>query len=68
MDSMNTTEHIERIKAKCKELLNVTSCAGPAETGWLTTIEIIEALDDIEDAAAGRLVGAIIAAWPEEML
>jgi hypothetical protein len=116
---MTDTEHLQRIKAKCQELLAIAekrtagrwkcgsdtvwdwdgnekvadcdgwnpdfiaACAGAAEAGWLSTIAAIDDCLNVDSSlpiyiqnittemmltANARLVAAIIAAWPEEIL
>lgn len=77
---MNTTEHLTKIKAKCLERIANMEREKPhldpmfhrslSQTiaGWRSTIETIESLDYIEDDAASRLAGVIIAAWLRELI
>jgi hypothetical protein len=51
----------------------IAACAGPAEAGWKATIKTIdfalmETADDMPYNTFDRILGAIIAAWPEELL
>lgn len=80
---MNTTEHLEKIKAKCQSLVSIYDNAEPhtplpAVAGWRSTIAAIEWMHDPAccDAdcrggmpeIANELTRDIIAAWPEELL
>jgi hypothetical protein len=77
---MNTQEHLNRIKAKCQELLAiwegkrdhniiyVASCGKQAEAGWKATIAAIEILPALDRIESSRLADEIIAAWLEELL
>ena len=51
----------------------IASCAGPAEAGWKATIAAIDLMFAMHglagiDIHALDATGAIIAAWPEELL
>jgi len=81
---MTTTEHLEKIKAKCQERIDI--CEGRliyAEAGWKSTIAAIEGLQkmygllgepgiSIADAAirfeCNVIRDAILASWPESTL
>jgi hypothetical protein len=59
---MNTQEHLQRIKAKCQELLAIwdgkrdhniiytASCGKQAEAGWKATIAAIDGIVDSESS------------------
>jgi len=74
-----TTEHLQRIKAKCEQLLELYSQARPegqtisfSEAGWLSTIAAIDLVLEMEAQGCSfryfPTVETIIAAWPEELL
>jgi len=78
---MTTEQRLQRIKAKCQELLAhaedaafIAACAGSAEAGWSSTLAAIEAIKNAASiygrlsCAENELQNAIIAAWPEELL
>jgi len=65
---MTQKEHLNRIVARCRELLAVSeiaNCAGPDEAGWRATIAAIKL---IQHNKWWHLSYGIIAAWPEELL
>jgi hypothetical protein len=71
---MNTEEHLQRIKAKCKEMI---SAFPPCESvaGWQSTIAAIDSViaddpryQDMYFMANEDMIKGIIAAWPEELL
>ena len=66
---MTTTEHLERIKQKCVELVaKYPLCESTA--GWRSNIAAIEFIYECEDDGykTDSLSQDIIAAWPEELL
>lgn len=76
---MNYREHIKAVEAKCRELLaQFPQCE--SSCGWKSTIAAIDAISELEFhthgwdddcgaySIADRLIDAIIAAWPEDML
>jgi hypothetical protein len=78
---MTTQEHLQKIQAKCKQLVSIYDNAEPhtplpAVAGWRSTIAAIETLlacyPDGNIAArsfnAQHMAQTIIAAWPEELL
>lgn len=75
---MTTTEHLEKIKAKCHELYVISPSYGSAEAGWLSTAEEADGLISIltlreingesVQGYAFRRAKQLIAAWPEELL
>lgn len=65
---MTQAEHLERIKAKCRELI---SAFPPCESvaGWHSTIAAIEGLQYMTPGMSQtETINAIIAAWPEDLL
>ena len=64
---MSESEHLERIVAKCQQLLafRITACA---MAGFRSTIAAIEFLPDMGEHEAGILSANIIASWPAELL
>jgi hypothetical protein len=80
---MNTQEHLNRIKAKCQELLAIAEKitiqhAPHAQAGWKATIAAIDTIifHPANGNDEGRLclcshcqmLNTIIAAWPPELL
>ena len=68
---MTTTEKLERIAAKCRELLNRPKAGGQsAAAGWRSTISAIELIKVIGawSHAAESSIDQILAAWPDELL
>lgn len=67
---MNTTEHLEKIKAKCEELIvrykSGTGGAPPAIAGWRSTIAAIDFLFRCEMYSTTMAV-EIIAAWQQRV-
>jgi hypothetical protein len=68
---MNTTEKLDAIADKCRELLAFHVNAGPGViAGWRTTLAAIESMQIVNRGSSPsltqreeRLVNAIIAAW-----
>lgn len=55
------------------DLAFIAACAGSAESGWRSTIAVIEAMGDYRSDSEMRsyyapIAAAILAAWPEELL
>lgn len=78
---MTTTEKLQRIRARCVELTSIYDNAEPhtplpAVAGWRATIAAIDMLSIQAEIGTGagvrqhasNALGAIIAAWPEELL
>jgi len=78
---MTTTEHLEKIKAKCEanivtdaKLAHVLShdvdqvFLASAIAGWRSTIAAIDLLRDMGEHDAEMLSANIITDWPEELL
>lgn len=79
---MTTEEHLEKIRARCVDLLNRQGWNSPtiylecAEAGWRSAIAAIEWLMTIRQERhqyvlaekASVALNAIISAWPEELL
>lgn len=79
---MSKQKQLDRIKAKCQMLLDLARNTKTAEAGWHSTIAAIETniggavwIVPCEafpkgqaDSPQARTLGAIIAAWPEELL
>lgn len=71
---MNTTEHLEKIKAKCEARITKELTYPPlmqdktAIAGWRSTIAAIDLLRDMGEHDAEMLSANIITDWPEELL
>ena len=79
---MSPEEHLNRIVAKCRELLAANAGSDRAKAGWRATIAAIEGLRLIANSEtsadphescdhptdAQKTLQQIIAAWPEELL
>ena len=48
----------------------IAACAGSAEAGWRSTLAAIEALEEMDEHSHlyKYITGAILAAWPDELL
>jgi hypothetical protein len=62
LSRMNTTEKLDAIADKCRELLAQNAGLKTA-AGWRTTLAAIAALDGMGARGAAVLGDAIIAAW-----
>ena len=71
---MTTTEKLERIKAKCRELLSDGEGRAKydkqAIAGWRSTLAAIEFAAECEEDGykAHSLTEAILSAWPDDLL
>jgi hypothetical protein len=46
-----------------KDARFISSCAGPAEAGWQTTIDIIDAMEQLHENTQEHLARPILTAW-----
>ncbi len=69
---MTTTEHLQKIKAKCEQLIRMwetSSSLTYSVAGWRATIVAIDGLlEDSRWIDESVLTTNILAAWPEELL
>lgn len=71
---MTRTEHLERIKRRCEELIRSYQdfdSRGSQVAGWKSTIAAIETLNKITMLSKQnweQLADQIISAWPESLL
>jgi len=74
---MTTEEHLQKIKAKCEQLLAMSPYQLQPEAGWRSTIAAIDGLlaNSTGKVEFGHFYDAgdialqnIITAWPEELL
>jgi hypothetical protein len=66
---MTTTLKLDRIAARCRELLDGDGCKSVhAEAGWRSTIAAIDALPDMGEHDSEILAANIMAAWPDELI
>ncbi len=64
---MTTEEHLEKIVAKCRELLAADAGSDRAKAGWRATIAMCEWMVD-SGYCESLIADSIIAAWPKELL
>ena len=65
---MTQQEHLQRIRQRCVELLEIPGWPKYQVAGWQSTIAAIDALENMGEDDAAILGANIIAAWPEESL
>jgi hypothetical protein len=64
---MTTTEHLQKIKTKCQQLLSkYPPCESTA--GWRCTIVAINAIPWLDIDSQEHLTGNMISSWPAELL
>lgn len=75
--TMTTTEHLQRIKAKCESMLTLDRSQEThsrrddlSEAGWRSTIAAIDGLEEMDGTTHlyKFIVTNILSAWPEELL
>lgn len=72
---MDTQQKLEKIKAKCEEVIKQNQTSGfiptkdcVAEAMARSTIAAIDGLLTEPDERAGYTIGDILTAWPDELL
>jgi hypothetical protein len=66
---MTQQEHLQRIRQRCVELLEIPGWPKYQVAGWKSTIAAIDGLYSMPPLdIRGRVLNSIIAAWPEELL
>jgi hypothetical protein len=65
---MTQQEHLQRIRQRCVELLEIHGWPKYQVAGWQSTIAAIDALENMGEDDADILGLNIIAAWTEELL
>ena len=65
---MTPTTKLQRIAAKCRELLALGWGTDCAKAGWRATLAAIDWLDGMTPQVREAVENEIITAWPDELL
>jgi hypothetical protein len=79
---MTQQEHLNRIRARCVELLSIwdnkrdhnplynATCGKEAEAGWRATVAAIDGIEEMDETTHlhSFITSNIIASWPTELL